>query len=93
MAASGFDQVPAHVDRLFGKVHAVPSRATDTAVDAARIVLEMTLGSGSGGGAPDVLVMVVDHDPKLTSALSKEFARRIGSSLLISHKNTNVRAK
>ena len=44
------------------------------------------------------MVTVVDHDPKLTSALSREFARRIGSSLLIGsshHKNTvtNIRAE
>ena len=56
-----------------------PTRATNTAADAARIVLE--LGLRSGDGIPDVLV--VDHDPKFTSALFKEFTRCIGSSLLI----------
>ena len=48
----------------------------------------------SGDGIPDVLV--VDHDPKFTSALFKEFTRRIGSSLLIGsayHKNTNAKAE
>jgi hypothetical protein len=46
----------------------------------------------SGYGIPDVLA----SDPKFTSMLSKEFTRRIGSSLLIVsayHKNTNARAE
>ena len=92
MTASGFDQVQVHVDHLSGKVHAVPTRATDTAADAAQIILEMALRSGDG--VPDVLV--VDHDPKFTSKLFQEFTRRIGSSLLIGsayHKNTNARAE
>jgi hypothetical protein len=92
MTASGFDQVQVHVDHLSGKVHAVPTRTTDTAADAARIILEMALRSGDG--VPDVLV--VDHDPKFTSTLFKEFTRRIGSSLLIGsayHKNTNAKAE
>jgi len=92
MTASGFDQVQVHVDHLSGKVHAVPTRATDTAADAARIILEMALRSGDG--VPDVLV--VDHDPKFTSTLFKEFTRRIGSSLLVGsayHKNTNAKAE
>ena len=38
---------------------------------------EMALRSGDG--IPDVLV--VDHDPKFTSALFKELTLRIGSSL------------
>ncbi len=53
MTASGFDQVQGHVDHLSGKVHAVPTRATDTAADAARIILEMALRSG-GGPQPQV---------------------------------------
>jgi hypothetical protein len=92
MTASGFDQVQVHVDHLSGKVHAVPTRSTDTAADAARIILEMALRSGDG--VPDVLV--VDHDPKFTSALFREFTRRLGSSLLVGsayHKNTNARAE
>ena len=92
MTESGFDQVQVHVDQLSGKVHAVPTKATDMAADAARIVLDMALRSGDG--IPDVLV--VDHDPKFTSALFKEFTRRIGSSLLIGsayHKNTNAKAE
>ena len=58
--AAGFDQVQVHVDFLSGKVHAVPTKSTDTAADAAKIILEMALRSGDG--IPDVLV--VDHDPK-----------------------------
>ena len=48
MMASGFDQVQVHVDHLSGKIHAVPTRATDTAAGAARIVLTMALRSGYG---------------------------------------------
>ena len=44
-----------------------PARS-DTAADAARIMLEMTLRTEDG--VPDVLV--VDHDPKFTSALFKD---------------------
>ena len=36
MTASGFDQVQVHVDHLCGKIHAVPTRATDTSADASR---------------------------------------------------------
>ena len=92
MTASGFDQVQVHVDHLLGKVHAVPTRSTDTAADAAQIILKMALRSGDG--LPDVLV--VDHNPKFTSALFKEFTRHIGSSLLIGSvycKNTNAKAE
>ena len=39
MTAAGFDQVQVHIDHLSGKVHSVPTRATDTAADAVRIVL------------------------------------------------------
>jgi hypothetical protein len=48
----------------------------------------------SGDGIPDVLV--VDHDPKFTSNLFREFTRRIGSSLLVGsafHKNTNAKVE
>ena len=81
-----------HVDFLSGKVHAVPTRSTDSAADAAAIILEMTLRSGDG--IPDTLV--VDHDPKFTSNLFREFTRRIGSSLLVGsayHKNTNAKTE
>ena len=90
--AAGFDQVQVHVDHFSGKVHAVPTRSTDTAADAARILLEMVLRSGDG--VPDALV--VDHDPKFTSKLFREFTRRLGSSLLVGsayHKNTNARVE
>ena len=38
----------------------------------------------------------MDHDPKLTSNLFREFTRRIGSSLLVGsvyHKNTNAKTE
>ncbi len=92
MSESGFDQVQVPVDHLSGKVHAIPTRSTDTAADAARIILEMALRSGDG--VPDVLV--VDHDPKFTSALFREFTQILCSSLLVGsayHKNTNARAE
>jgi hypothetical protein len=74
MTAAGFDQVQVRqvlVDHLSSKVHAVPTRATATAADAAQIILEMALRSGDG--VPDVLV--VDHDPKFTSTLFRESHR------------------
>ena len=92
LTATGFDQVQVHVDYLSGKVHAVPVRSTDTAADAARLILDMALRSGDG--IPDVLV--VDHDPKFTSTLFREFTRRIGSSLIVGsayHKNTNAKTE
>ena len=52
-----------HVDLLSGKVHAVPTRSTATAVDAAAIISDLCLWSGDG--FPGVLV--VDHDSKFTS--------------------------
>jgi len=90
--ATGFDQIQVHVDYLSGKVHAVPTRSTATSADAAQIILEMALRSGDG--IPDVLV--VDHDPKFTSSLFREFTRRIGSSLIVGsayHKNTNAKTE
>ena len=89
---AGYDQVQVHVDYLSGKVHAVPTRSTDTAADAAKVILEMALRSGDG--VPDVLV--VDHDPKFTSTLFTEFTRRLGSSLVVGsayHKNTNAKTE
>ena len=56
--AAGFDMIQNHVDLLSGKVHAVPTRSTATAADAAAIIRDMCLRSGDG--FPDVLV--VDHD-------------------------------
>ena len=90
--AAGFDQVQVHVDHFSGKVHAVPTRSTDTAADAARILLDMVLRFGDG--VPDALV--VDHDPKFTSKVFREFTRSLGSSLLVGsayHKNTNARVE
>ena len=77
--AQGFDQVQVHVDYLSGKVHAVPTRSTNTAADTAKIILDMALRSGDG--VPDIFVM--DHCLKNTSSLFGEFARRIGSSLIV----------
>ena len=79
-------------DYLSGKVHVDPVRSTDTAADAARLILDIALRSGDG--IPDVLV--VDHDPKFTSTLFREFTRRIGSSLIVGsayHKNTNAKTE
>ena len=73
--AAGFDMIQNHVDLLSGKVHAVPTRATATAADAAAIIRDMCLRSGDG--FPDVLV--VDHDSKFTSALLRDFAKGMGS--------------
>ena len=56
--AAGFDIIQNHVDLLFGRVYAVPTRATATAADAATVIRDMCLRSGAG--FPDVLV--VDHD-------------------------------
>jgi hypothetical protein len=57
--ASEFDQARVqpevrHVDHrdLSGKVHVVPTRATDTAADAAQIILKMALRSGDGVTSP-----------------------------------------
>jgi hypothetical protein len=77
------------VDLLSGKVHAVPTRATVTAADAAAIVRDMC--QRSGDGFPDVLV--VDHDSKFTSAVFHAFAKGMGSCLIVGstyHKNTNA---
>jgi hypothetical protein len=52
LTAQGFDQIQVHVDNLSGKVYAVPCRSTDTAADAAKLILDMALRSGYG--IPDV---------------------------------------
>ncbi len=72
----------------------LPGLSTDTAraADAAQIILNMALRSGNG--LPDVLV--VDHDPKFTSKLFREFTRCTSSSLLVGsayHKNTNAKTE
>jgi hypothetical protein len=53
MTAAGFSQVQVRVNHLSGKFYIVPTRATDTAADAAQIILEMALPSPSGDGVPD----------------------------------------
>ena len=75
-----------HVDhfKLSGRVHAVPTRATAVAADAAtiirNIIADMCLRSGAG--FPDVLV--VDHDAKFTSVVFHAFAKSMGSCLIVS---------
>ena len=73
MTAAGFDHVQVHVDHLFDKVHPVPTRATDMAADASRIVLEMALRVGCG------------PQPQVHERPVQEFMRRIGSSLPQKH--------
>ena len=90
--ANGFDMIQNHVDLLSGKVHAVPTRATATAKDAADIIVEMCMRSGDG--MPDVIV--VDHDPKFTSKLFTAFVKSMGSCLIVGsayHKNTNAKVE
>ncbi len=77
--AAGFDMIQNHVDLLSGKVHAVATRATATAADAAEIIRDMCLRSGAG--FPDVLI--VDHDPKFTSDVFRAFVRSMGSCLIV----------
>jgi hypothetical protein len=48
----------------------------------------------SGDGCPDVLV--VDHDPKFTSAVFRAFVKSMGSCLIVGsayHKNTNAKVE
>ncbi len=82
MTASGFDQVQVHVDHLSGsgKVHAVPTRSTDTAADAARIILEMALRSGDG--VPDVLGITTPSSRAPCSGSSRGASARACSSVL-----------
>ena len=61
--AAGFDMIQNRVDLLSCEAHAVPTRSTATAADAAAIIRDMCLRSGDG--FHDVLV--VDHDSKFTS--------------------------
>ena len=89
---AGFDMIQNHVDLLSGKVHAVPTRSTATAAEAAEIIRDMCLRSGDG--FPDVLV--VDHDPKFTSDVFRAFVRSMGSCLIVGsayHKNTNAKVE
>jgi hypothetical protein len=87
----GFDMIQVHINLLSGKVHAVPTRATATAADAAVIIRDMCLRSIDG--FQDVLV--VDHDPKftVTSDVFRAFVKSMGLSLIVGsayHKNTNA---
>ncbi len=65
LTAQGFYQVQVHVDYSSGKVYVVPFRSTDIAADAAKHIIDIDLRSGDG----KPVVLVVDHDPKLTSTL------------------------
>jgi hypothetical protein len=90
--AAGFDMIQNHVDLLSGKVHVVPRRATATAADAAAILRDMCLLSGAG--FPDVLM--VDHDPKLTSEVFRAFVKSMDSCLIVGsayHKNTKAKVE
>ena len=89
--AAGFDIIQNHVDLLSGKVHAVPT-PTATAADAAAIIRDMCLWSGDG--FPDLLVM--DHDSRFTSQVSRAFVKGWGSCLTVGsayHKNTNAKVE
>jgi hypothetical protein len=90
--AGGFDMIQNHIDLLSGKVHAIPTRATATAADAAEIIRDMCLRSGDG--FPDVLV--VNHDPKFTSDVVRAFVRSMGSCLIVGlayHKDINAKVE
>jgi hypothetical protein len=81
-----------HIDLLSGKVHAVPTKATATAADPTVIIRDMCLRSCDG--FPDVLV--VDHDPKITSDVFQAFVKSMDSSLIVGsdyHKNTNAKVE
>ena len=76
-----------HVDLQSGKVHAVLTRLTNTAV----FIRDMCLRFGT-----DFLdVLVLDHDAKITSKVPvfSSLIKSMGSSLIVGltrHKNTNV---
>ena len=90
--AACFDMIQNHVDLLSGKAHAVPTRSTATATDAAAIIRDLCLRSGAGFSD----VLVVDHDAKFTSEVLRSFVKRMGSCLVVGsayHKNTNAKAE
>ena len=90
--AAGFDMIQNRVDLLSCEAHAVPTRSTATAADAAAIIRDMCLRSGDG--FPDVLV--VHHDSKFTSDVVSAFIKGVGSSLVVGseyHKDTNAKAE
>ncbi len=71
--------------------HAVPTRSTASAADAAATICDMCLQSGDG--FPDVLV-VDHHDSKFTSEVFQAFVKGWGSCFIVSsayHKNTNTK--
>ena len=79
VTAAGFDQLMVIVNLLSGKVLATQSKSTDNAAAVAQTLLDHSLRSGDG--IPNVLV--VDHDPKFTSAIFREFTKAIGSALIV----------
>ena len=90
--AAGLDMIQNYVDLLSGKLHAVPTHSTATATDAAVIIRDMCLRSGTG--FPDALVM--DHDAKFTSEVFRAFVKGWGSCLIVGpayHENTNAKAE
>ena len=90
--AAGFDMIQHHVDLLWGKVHAVPTRSTATAADAAAILRDMCLRSGAGFSD----ALVVDRDPKFMSAVFQAFVKSMGSCLIVGsayHKNSNAKVQ
>ena len=87
--AAGFDMIQNQVGLLSGKVHAVPTRSTATAADAAVTIRDMC--PWSGAGFPDALV--VDHDAKLKSEVLRAFVKSMGSCLAVGsayRKNANA---
>ena len=77
--AAGFDIIQNHVDLLSCKVHAVPTRSTATAEDAAEIIRDMCLRSDDG--FPDILL--VEHDSKFISEVFRAFVNGWGSCLVV----------
>ena len=89
---AGFDMIQNHVELLSGKEHAVPTRSTVTATDAAVITREMCLRPSAG--FPGALLPVVDHDAKFTSEVFRAFVKSMGSCLIVGsahHKNTKAK--
>ena len=75
----GFDMIQNRVDLLPGTVHAVATRATAAAADAAETIRGMRLRSGDG--CPDALV--VDRDAELTRDVWRAFAKGMGACLIV----------
>ena len=99
---AGFDMIQNHADLLSAKVHAVPTRSTATATDAANILRDMCLRSCDG--FPDVLAVdhhvrftgvvflafvksTVDHHVRFTGVVFLAFVKSMGSSLIV---NTRI---